>query len=60
MIALAVQRGSYVYVYDEKNQQITYRYGKLVGFTGTSFSIQRDGCIFVYDEKDRCLYYRNV
>lgn len=60
MIALALQKGTYVYVYDEKNRQITYRYGKLVGFTATSFSIQRDGCIFVYDEKDKCLYYRNV
>ena len=60
MIALAIQRGSYVYVYDEKNHQITYRYGKLVGFTATSFSIHRSGCIFVYDDKDRYLYYRNV
>ena len=60
MIAMAIQRGSYVYVYDDKNRQITYRQGKLVGFTSTSFSIQRDSCIFVYDDKDRCLYYRNV
>lgn len=60
MIALAVQRNTDVYVYDEKNFLLYYRYGQLVSFTGSSVSIKRDGCIFVYDEKGNVLFYRNI
>ena len=56
-IANAVQRGSTVYVYNEKNQQIfTQPAGSgpndgLKGYTGSSVNIQRGSTIYTYNEK---------
>lgn len=58
-IANAIQRGSTVYVYNEKNQQIfvsSAGYGPgdgLKGYTGSSVNIQRGRTIYTYDEKGR-------
>jgi hypothetical protein len=58
-IANAIQRGSTVYVYNEKNQQIFvtsagYESGDgLKGYTGASVNIQRGSTIYTYDEKGR-------
>lgn len=46
MIMVAVQRGNFVYVYDDKHRQIAGAYGELVGFTSTTFSVRR--CNYVY------------
>lgn len=45
-IANAVQRGSSVYVYDEKGRQLTVLSGELHGYTGSS-------AIYTYDERGR-------
>ncbi len=56
-IANAVQRGSTVYVYNEKNQQIfTQSAGSgkddgLKGYTGSSVNIRRGSTIYTYNEK---------
>jgi len=56
-IANAVQRGSTVYVYNEKNQQIMVRSAGsgpndgLKGYTGSSVNIQRGSTIYTYNEK---------
>ncbi|WP_163555415.1 hypothetical protein [Helicobacter suis] len=50
-ISTAVQKGSHVYVYDEKNHQLFYKDGELTGFTSSSVSIKRSNHIYVYDEK---------
>jgi hypothetical protein len=56
-IANAVQRGSTVYVYNEKNQQIFAQSAGsgpndgLKGYTGSSVSIQRGSTIYTYNEK---------
>lgn len=56
-IANAVQRGSLVYVYDEKNKQIfTKPAGSgpndgLKGYTGSSVNIRRGNLIYSYNEK---------
>ncbi|WP_237170282.1 hypothetical protein [Pandoraea thiooxydans] len=56
-IGNAVQRGSYVYVYDEKGRQL---YGKpagsgpddgLKGYTSGTVNIRRGSYIYTYDEK---------
>jgi len=58
-IANAIQRGTTVYVYNEKNQQIfvTSAPNKpgegLKGYTGGSVNIQRGSSIYTYDEKGR-------
>ena len=49
-IATAVQRGSWVYVYDENRNQTTTLYGDLHGFTGSTVSIRRGNWIYVFDE----------
>lgn len=56
-IANAVQRGSFVHIYNEKNQQIfTQSAGSgtndgLKGYTSSSVNIQRGGFIYTYNEK---------
>ena len=56
-IGNAVQRGSFVYVYNEKNQQIfTQSAGNgpkdgLKGYTNSTVNIQRGSFIYTYNEK---------
>ena len=56
-IANAVQRGSTVYVYNEKNQQLcTLSAGSgpndgLKGYTGSSINIKQGSIIYTYNEK---------
>lgn len=52
MIITAVQRGSFVYVYNENNNQIACQSGTLVGFTGSSFSVKRGSFIYTYNERN--------
>ena len=51
MIMVAIQRGEYVYVYDEKNHQIGCRNGTLAGYTSNSVSVKRGKYIYTYNEK---------
>lgn len=59
-IANAVQRGSTVYVYDEKNiAMFTQNAGNgpndgLKGYTGSSVNIRRGSTIYSYDERGTC------
>lgn len=55
MISVAVQKGSSVYVYNEKNNQIFVLGGTLVGYTSSSVSIKKLGlsAIYTYDDKGR-------
>lgn len=56
-IGTAVQRGSSVYIYDEKSRQIaavSAGSGKndgLVGFTAATVSVRRGGSVYLYNEK---------
>ena len=56
-IGNAVQRGSFVYVYDEKNRQMFSKpagSGKddgLKGYTILTINIRRGGFIYTYNEK---------
>ena len=49
-ISTAVQRGSWVYVYNEKGSQVTTIAGDLHGFTGSSVSVKRGSWVYVFDE----------
>jgi hypothetical protein len=56
-IATAVQRGTLVYVYDEKGRQLmTIPAGNkpedhLTGYTSTTVSVRRGGLVYTYNEK---------
>ena len=56
-IATAVQRGDYVFAYNDQGGIITSipcgtRPGDgLQGYTATTVSVKRDGWVFVYDER---------
>jgi hypothetical protein len=54
-IGTAVQRGSFVYIYDEKGRQIaTVPAGEgLQGYTGSSVSVKRGSFVYTYDERGR-------
>lgn len=52
-IATAIQRGSRVYVYDDRKHELYSKRGELHGFTGSSVSVRDGNRIHVYDEKGR-------
>ena len=58
-IGSAVQRNSFVYVYDEKGRQLTALPAGngpndgLKGYTGTTVSVRRGPFVYTYDERGR-------
>ncbi len=54
-IGSAIQKGSTVYVYDEKGFQLTSVSGELMGYTSSSFSVKKGGTIYVYNERGSLL-----
>lgn len=54
-IGSAIQKGSTVYVYDEKGSQLTSVSGELMGYTSSSFSVKKGGTIYVYNERGSML-----
>lgn len=52
-IAMAQQKGNYVYVYDEKNRQLFTQLGELQGYTSTIVTVKRNNYLYMYDEKGR-------
>ena len=63
-IGLAVHRGNFVYVYDERNLQLCAigagGDSQLVGYTGTTVSIKRGNFIYTYNERGMQLSARGV
>lgn len=60
MISTAIQRGSYVYVYDEDNHTLFSVNGELYGFTSTTVSVQKGSYVYVYDERGRQISSHSV
>lgn len=60
MISVAIQKGSYVYVYNEKNVQLFTRPGDLYGFTSSTVAIRRDKYIYVFNEKGLQISVRHI
>ena len=60
-IGSAVQRGSLVYVYDEKGRRLTSLLAGQVlkdglqGYTSSTVSVRRGSLIYTYDERGRPL-----
>ena len=51
MIITAVQKGSMVYVYGERNKLLFTQSGELHGYTGSSVSIKKGNMIYCYNER---------
>lgn len=51
MISTAVQKGPYVYAYDEDNNIMFSVSGELYGFTSTTVSVQKGPYVYVYNER---------
>lgn len=49
-ISHAVQRGQYVYVYDQNHESFVTRSGELYGYSSSTFSIKRGGLVETYDQ----------
>lgn len=54
-IGNAVQKGTWVYVYDERGRALKTLAGELHGFTGTTVVIRRGTWLYTFDEKGRQL-----
>lgn len=56
-IASAVQKGNFVYIYDERGRQLTTiaagggSHDGLQGYTATTVSIRKGNFIYIYDER---------
>lgn len=52
-IKTAKQRGSSVYVYDEKNNELFAKSGKLFDYTSTGVTIIKNKTFYIYDSKGK-------
>lgn len=59
-IATAIQSGTFVAVYNEKNQQIMAKSGELHGHSGSTVSIRNGTFINTYDERGRLIGSRSA
>lgn len=59
-IGNAVERGSNVYVYDERNSPLFSRPGELHGYTSNTVSILRENRIHTYDSRGTSLSVRHA
>lgn len=50
-IGMAQQKGSMVYVYDEKNHQLFSESGELYGYTSGTVTIKKGSTLYMYNEK---------
>ncbi|MBQ7276558.1 MAG: hypothetical protein IJS58_04835 [Bacilli bacterium] len=55
MITVAIQKGNYVQIFNEKNYLIKNVYGTLYGYTANTYSIRKGNYIYTYDEKGHML-----
>ena len=60
MIGTAIQKGSQVFVYNERNSQIYVVNGELHGYTSTSVSVKRGSQIFTYNERGSQISVHNA
>ena len=65
-IGNALQRGTYVYVKDERGRDLCQLQAGsgpkdgLVGYTGSTVSIRRGSYVYTYDERGRSLFQRQA
>lgn len=55
-IASAVQKGTNVYVYNEKGIHLFNRVGELVGFTSTTVTVKKGSSVICYDATGKTLF----
>ncbi len=60
MIGNALQKGSTVYVYDEKGRTLYTKSGELAGYTGSTVSIKVNNTLYTYDERGLKKYSKSV
>lgn len=60
MIASAQQKGSTVYVYDERGYILFTQSGELQGFTASTVTIRRDTTLYIYDDKGYINFTKSV
>ena len=51
MISTAIQKGTTVYVYGERNNTLFTQIGELRGYTGSTVSISKNGTVYTYGER---------
>lgn len=59
-IASAVQKGSNVYVYNEKGMTLFCRPGELLGFTSTTVTVKKGSSAICYDVSGKTLFSRSA
>ncbi|MDO2409212.1 hypothetical protein [Campylobacter magnus] len=59
-ISTAIQKGSRVYVYNEKNSKIFDKKGELYGFTSITCFGKKSYTVYVYNEKGSQISYHTA
>lgn len=49
IISVAIQKGNYVVVFDDKKQFVAQVYGELYGYTETTYSVKKGKYVVTYD-----------
>lgn len=61
---MAVEKGSTIYVYDDKGQTLCIKNvpsgGGLAGYTGSTFTVRGNGTITTYDERGNTKFIKNI
>lgn len=60
MIITAVQKGSMVYVYGERNKLLFTQSGELHGYTGSSVSVKKDNTVYTYNDRGSLVSTHNA
>ncbi len=60
MIITAIQKGSTVYVYNEKNSTIFTVMGELHGYTSTTVTVKKGTTMYTYNERGSVINTRMV
>lgn len=61
MIGSAMQKDSYIYVYDERGNTLYTKPGDaLVGYTGSTVTIRIGSYLYTYDERGNTQYTKSV
>ena len=60
MIVTAVQKGSTVYIYGERNRLLFTQSGELHGYTGSSVSVKKGNTVYTYNDRGSLVSTHNA
>lgn len=57
-VGSAMQKGNFVYIYDERGRHLFMRAGTVQGYTSSTVTVKNGRTTYTYDERGRQLFAR--